>query len=318
VAARAIWTGSISFGLVNIPVRLQSATESKDVHFHQVIKGSNERIRVQRVGEKSGKPVDFKDIVKGYELDDGGYVLVEPEELEEIEPRRSRTIDIETFVELDDIDPIHFEKTYYVVPSGEGAEKAYALLSRALEDTGRVGIARFVMRSKEYLATIRAVDGLLLMETMYFPDEVRDRPDVSGGRVGQKELGVATQLIDAMTGDWKPGEYHDTYRQRVLDLIKAKSKGEEIEIERPEEPAPVTDLMEALAASLEGRKSGGGSHGRGPAKGRHARGKPGRSAKSGDKELSKAELEAEAKRLDIPGRSSMTKDELAEAVAAAS
>ena len=198
MAARAIWTGSISFGLVNIPVRLQSATESKDVHFHQVIKGSNERVRNQRVGEKSGKPVEYDDIVKGYELDDGGYVLIEADDLEELEPRRSKTIDIEAFVELDDIDPIHFEKTYYVVPSGEGAEKAYALMARALEDTGRVGIARFVMRSKEYLTTIRSVDGLLMMETMYFPDEVRERPDVPSGRVGQKELGVATQLIDCL------------------------------------------------------------------------------------------------------------------------
>jgi DNA end-binding protein Ku len=315
MATKAIWTGSISFGLVNIPVRLQSATQSKDVHFHQVVKGSNERIRVQRVGEKSGKAVDFKDIVKGYELGDGGYVLIEPEELEELEPRRSRTIDMEAFVDLEEIDPIHFEKTYYVVPSGEGAEKAYSLLARALEDTGRVGIARFVMRGKEYLATIRADDGLLLMETMFFPDEVRERPSVPSGRVAKQELGVAAQLIDAMTSSWKPGDYHDTYRERVLAMIEAKAKGEEIQVERPEEPAPVLDLMEALAASLEGR--GGGSHGRRPTSGRHARGKP-RSRQPDTAGATKAELEAEAKRLDIPGRSAMTKDQLAEAVAAAS
>jgi DNA end-binding protein Ku len=315
MAAKAIWTGSISFGLVNIPVRLQSATESKDVHFHQVVKGSNERVRVQRVGEKTGKAVEFKDIVKGYELDDGGYVLIEPAELEELEPRRSRTIDMEAFVDLEEIDPIHFEKTYYVVPAGEGAEKAYSLLARALEDTNRVGIARFVMRGKEYLATIRADDGLLLMETMYFPDEVRERPSVPSGRVAKQELGVATQLIDAMTGSWKPEEFHDTYRDRVLAMIKAKAKGEEIEVERPEEPAQVLDLMEALAASLEGRKGG--------TKGKGATAK--RSTKSGSEApdvdldaMSKADLEREAKRLDIAGRSSMTKDELAAAVSQAS
>jgi DNA end-binding protein Ku len=315
MAAKAIWTGAISFGLVNIPVRLQSATESKDVHFHQVVKGSNERVRVQRVGEKTGKPVEFKDIVKGYELDDGGYVLIEPDELEELEPRRSRTIDMEAFVDLEEIDPIHFEKTYYVVPSGEGSEKAYALLARALEDTGRVGIARFVMRAKEYLCTIRADDGLLLMETMYFPDEVRERPSVSSGRVAKQELGVATQLIDAMTGSFKPDEYHDTYRERVLAMIKAKSKGEEVEVERPEEPAQILDLMEALAASLEGRK--GGAKGKGAA----AKRSPKSGAEAADVDLdgmSKADLEREAKRLDIAGRSSMTKDELAAAVSKAS
>ena len=316
MAAKAIWTGSISFGLVNIPVRLQSATESKDVHFHQVVKGSNERVRVQRVGEKSGKAVEFKDIVKGYELDDGGYVLIEPEELEELEPRRSRTIDIEAFVDLDEIDPIHFEKTYYVVPSGEGAEKAYALLGRALEDTGRVGIARFVMRGKEYLCTIRADDGLLLMETMYFPDEVRERPSVPSGRAAKQELGVATQLIDAMTGAWKPSEYHDTYRERVLAMIKAKSKGEEIEVERPEEPAPVLDLMEALAASLEGRGKG---HRPRPTSRHSSGGRSGHARGDADTAgMTKAELDREAKRLDISGRSSMTKDELAAAVSEAS
>jgi DNA end-binding protein Ku len=256
---RSIWNGSLSFGLVNVPVQLFSAVEAKDISFHEFQAGTGARIRHKRVSEKSGREVDYADIEKGYETTKGKYVMLTREELESVEPGRSRTIDIEDFVELAEIDPIYFDKPYYLAPQ-KGAEKPYALLRAALEDTERVAIARFVMRTKQYLAAVRVSGDLLLLETMYFPNEIRDTKGLTiptRTKVPEKELRIAEQLIDSMTVAWKPERYEDTYRARVLDLIRRKGKGQEITVEAPEkEESNVVDLVEALQRSLDARAKG--------------------------------------------------------------
>ena len=258
---RAIWSGSISFGLVNVPVRLHSATQSKDVHFNQFERDSGERIRQKRVAEDSGREVEYDDIVKGYEISKGRYVMVEPEELESVDPESSRTIDIEDFIDFTEIDPIHFEKTYFLEPEDtQGAKRAYALLREAMSASGRVAVGRFVMRTKQYLATIRPVDNVLFLETMFFPDEVRDPKDLDNvpGKIelSDRERKVAKQLVESLTNDWDPDRYHDTYREAVLDLVKRKDKGEDVVVEKPKhEAAPVTDLLAALEASINEAKS---------------------------------------------------------------
>lgn len=257
---RAIWSGSISFGLVNIPVKLYTATESKDVQFHQIDRGTKKRIEYKRVAKGSNKEVDYEDLVKGYEVTKGKMVVVEPEELEAAEPERTHTIEIEDFVDLPDIDPIYFEKTYYVAPGeGKGASKAYLLLLKSMEAAEKVAIGRFVMRTKEYLVTIRPLrSGVLALETMFFPDEVRDLTDISSlpakGTVTERERDIADRLISSLSRKWDPKRYHDTYRERVLELIKQKAKGKEIVTEEREKAAPVADLLEALEASLAAAK----------------------------------------------------------------
>src|SRR5690349_21533205 len=178
MAPRAIWSGSISFGLVNVPVKLYSAVKQQDVHFNQLEEKTGAHIKYKRVSEKSGKEVDYEKIVKGYEVAKGKYVTVTPDDLQAVAPEKTKTVDIEDFVALADIDPIYYEKTYFLAPDGEGAAKAYALLLKAMEDEERVAIGRFVMRTKEYLCAIRPYDGILALETMYFPDEVVDKKDV--------------------------------------------------------------------------------------------------------------------------------------------
>ncbi len=266
--ARAIWSGAISFGLVNVPVKLFSATETRDVSFHQLQEGTGQRIRYKQVAAESGEEVGYDDIVKGYEVDKGRHVLVSPEELESVEPGRSHTIEIEDFVDLDRIDPVYYEKTYYLAPAkGAGAEKSYALLRRAMEDANKVAVARFVLRTKQYLAAIRPARGVLVLETMFFADEVRDPQrdidDVPGDDVelGERERRIAGQLIESLTSDWEPERYHDTYRERVLELIGRKAEGEEVVVEAAAaEGGEVVDLMAALEASVaaarQGRKKG--------------------------------------------------------------
>ncbi|MDQ3305235.1 MAG: Ku protein [Actinomycetota bacterium] len=266
--ARAIWSGAISFGLVNVPVKLFSATETRDVSFHQFQEGTGQRIRYKRVAAESGEEVGYDDIVKGYEVDKGRHVLVSPEELESVEPGRSHTIEIEDFVDLDRIDPVYYEKTYYLAPAkGAGAEKSYALLRRAMEDANKVAVARFVLRTKQYLAAIRPARGVLVLETMFFADEVRDPQrdidDVPGDDVelGERERRIAGQLIESLTSDWEPERYHDTYRERVLELVGRKAEGEEVVVEAAAaEGGEVVDLMAALEASVaaarQSRKKG--------------------------------------------------------------
>ncbi len=257
---RPIWSGAISFGLVNVPVKLFSATSPKDVRFHQIDAKTNSRVRQKRVSASTGEEVPYEDIVKGYELGPDTYVTITPEELESLEPKATKTIDIEDFVDLDQIDPIFYERPYYLVPDKGGA-KAYALLRAAMQETNKVGIARVVLRTKQYLAAIRPKDDVLVLETMLFPDEVvpTDDLELPGDEVevSPREEKMARQLIDSLTTDFESDKYHDDYRERVLALIEQKAAGQEIVVEEPtEEPTKVVDLMAALEASLAAVKKG--------------------------------------------------------------
>src|ERR671921_2726751 len=257
---RAIWSGAISFGLVNIPVKLYSAVSRKTVRFHQLDAESGQRIRQQRVNPESGEEVPYDQIIKGYEIGPDRYVTITPDELESLEPQKTRTIDIEDFVDLEQIDPIYYDHPYYLAPD-TGAAKAYQLLVDAMEDAGKVAIARVVIRSKENLVAIRPRDGVLAMETMLFADEVvpteslEEMATDGNVKTSERELTMARQLIDSLSSDFEPEKYHDEYRERVLDLIERKAQGETIVIEEPSaEPEQVPDLMAALEASIAGAK----------------------------------------------------------------
>ena len=260
---RPIWSGAISFGLVNVPVKLYSATSSKDVRFHQLDGKSKSRIKQKRVSMATGEEVPFEDIVKAYEIAPDNYVTIAPEELEALDPKATKTIDIEDFVDLDQIDPVYYERPYYLVPD-KGGQKAYALLRNAMRETNKVGIARVVLRTKQYLAAIRPKDDALVMETMLFADEVNplDELDLPGPDVDvtEREEKMARSLIDSLSTDFEPDKYHDEYRERVLELIEQKASGQEIVVEEAAEEAPrVVDLMAALEASLAAVKEGKGS-----------------------------------------------------------
>ncbi len=264
---QAIWTGSISFGLVTVPVRLVSATRSQDVRFNQLEAATGSRIRYRRVSEQTGEEVPNDQIVKGYELENGHYVLLDNDELAALKPSANRMIEIEDFVDLSEIDPVYFEQPYYLVPDKDAA-KAYRLLSRVMEDEGKVAVGRFVLRSKEALVAIRPIDGMLCLETMRYADEVLavDRELVdSQPEPSERELEMARQLVDTLAGEFDPEKYHDEYREEVLALIERKAAGEEIVAPAaPEEPAKVLDLMAALEASLA--RTGAKSSGASPAK----------------------------------------------------
>jgi DNA end-binding protein Ku len=269
---RPLWNGSISFGLVNVPVRLFRAQAPQDVRFHQLHAKDGVRIQQKRICPADGEEVPYDEIVKGYELSPEQYVLIEPEELSALDPKATHTIDIEDFVDLDEIDPLYFDHGYYVVPA-ERAEKAYGLLVRAMEESRKVGIARFVMRTKEYLCAVRPRDGALVLATMLFADEVVDPSDLDIPDIDEpaaKELKMAQQLIESLSTDFEPDRYRDEYREKVLELINAKAEGNDI-VKQPdvEEPTPVVDLMAALEASLAaakekdtGTKKSSGSHGK--------------------------------------------------------
>jgi DNA end-binding protein Ku len=253
---RAIWSGAISFGLVNIPVKLYSAVSKKTVRFHQIDAESGVRVRQKRVGP-DGEEIPYEQIVKGYEIGPDRYVTIAPEELEALEPQKTRTIDIEDFVDLEQIDPIYYDHPYYLAPD-TGAAKAYRLLVDAMEDSGKVAVARVVLRSKEHLVAIRPRDGALAMETMLFADEVipaEALEELAAGdgdvETSDRELAMANQLIESLASDFEPEKYRDEYRERVLDLIERKAQGETIVIEEPSaEPQEVPDLMAALEASI--------------------------------------------------------------------
>jgi DNA end-binding protein Ku len=253
---RSIWSGAISFGLVNVPVKLYSAVSRKTVRFHQLNRDTGNRISQRRVDPETGDEVSYDDIVKGYELTKDHYVVITPEELDALDPEKTRTIDIEDFVDLEDIDPIYYDHPYYLVPDA-GATKAYGLLLNAMRESGKVAIAKVVLRSKEQLVAIRPQDALLCMETMIFADEVvahdsiDDLPAASDLKASARELKMAQQLIDSLSADWEPEKYRDEYREKVLELIERKAAGEEIAVQ-PEAPQPakVPDLMAALEASL--------------------------------------------------------------------
>jgi DNA end-binding protein Ku len=254
---RSIWSGAISFGLVNVPVKLYSAVSRKTVRFHQLNSDTGHRIAQKRVDSVTDEEVPYEKIVKGFELTKERYVVVTPEELDSIAPEKTRAIDIEDFVDLEDIDPIFYDHPYYLVPD-KGAGKAYGLLLEAMRESGKVAIARVVLRSKEQLVAIRPGEGdVLTMETMIFHDEVvpaddlDDVPSTKDLKTSDRELKMAQQLIDSLSSDFEPSKYHDEYREKVLELIEAKADGQEIAIQpTDEEPQEVPDLMAALEASL--------------------------------------------------------------------
>jgi DNA end-binding protein Ku len=255
--ARAIWSGSISFGLLNVPVKLYSAVSKKNVSFRELRAEDGSRIRHKRVAEADGEEVPYEDIVKGYEIAPEQYVVLTRDELEELDPKKTRAIEIQDFVDLDEIDPIYFDHPYYLGPD-KGAEKAYALLVKAMRESNKVAIARFVLRNKENLAAIRAMDGVLTMATMRFADEVVSPGEIeevvseNGEAPKKQELEMAKQLIDSLAGDFDPTKYEDEYRNELLDLIERKAKGEKIVSAVSEEPEPTKapDLMAALEESL--------------------------------------------------------------------
>ena len=254
---RSIWSGAISFGLVNVPVKLYSAVSRKTVRFHQLNSDTGHRISQKRVDSVTEEEVPYEKITKGFELTKDRYVVVTPEELDSIAPEKTRAIDIEDFVDLEDIDPIFYDHPYYLVPD-KGAGKAYGLLLEAMRESGKVAIARVVLRSKEQLVAIRPAAGdVLTMETMIFHDEVvpaddlDDVPSAKDLKTSDRELKMAQQLIDSLSSDFEPSKYHDEYREKVLELIERKADGEEIAIQpQEEEPEKVPDLMAALEASL--------------------------------------------------------------------
>jgi len=259
--ARSIWSGAISFGLVNVPVKLYTAVSRKTVRFHQLNANTGHRIQQKRVDSGTGEEVAYDDIVKGYELGRDRYVLVSPEELDSLDPERTRTIDIEDFVSLEDIDPVYYDHPYYLVPD-KGATKAYGLLLNAMRESGKVAIARVVLRSKEQLVAIRPAGDVLMMETMIFHDEVvptddlDSLPEAGELQVSDRELAMAQQLVESLATEFEPAKYHDEYREKVLELIERKADGAEIAVQ-PEAPAPtaVPDLMAALEASLAAVKA---------------------------------------------------------------
>jgi DNA end-binding protein Ku len=257
--ARAIWSGSISFGLLNVPVRLYSAVSKQTVRFRELREGDGSRVKHKRVAESDGKEVPYEKIVKGYEYAPDQYVVLSRDELSELEPQRSRAIEIQDFVDLDDIDPIYFEQPYYLGPD-KGAERAYALLVQAMKDAHKVAIARFVLRNKEHLAAIRPMEDVLTLTTMRFHDEVSSPQDLDGEvfeeakpkKPEKRELEMAKQLIDSLTSDFEPDKYRDEYREELLDLLERKAEGKEVVSAPTEEPKPTKapDLMSALEESL--------------------------------------------------------------------
>jgi DNA end-binding protein Ku len=259
--ARAIWSGAISFGLVNVPVKLYSATSPKTVRFHQLSGKTGARIRQKRVDPTNDEEVAYEDIVKGYEITPDRYVLIEPEELEALDPKATKTVDIEDFVDLADIDPIYYDHSYYLAPTAGGA-KAYRLLLDSMRESGKVGIGRVVLRSKQQLCALRPTGDVLTLSTMLFGDEVLspDRLDeldaISDAPASDRELKMAQQLIASLSTEFDPGRYHDEYRERVLDLIERKAAGEEIAVQpEAEEAEAAPDLMAALEASLAAVRS---------------------------------------------------------------
>jgi DNA end-binding protein Ku len=289
----AVWTGSISFGLVSIPVRLFRATEPKDPQFRQIDRETGRRVRHRRVVEEEApaapetrsdvpepqeasarveREVSQEDIVKGYEVEEGRHVILEPEEVEQLRPERSQTIDIEHFVALDAIDPVYFEKSYHLAPRNEAAVKPYSLLRVAMERAGRVAIGRFVLRTREHLVAIRPTGGILGLETLFYADEVRlpaaGWPLAPTEEGSTSEIAMAHKLIEIMAADWEPSLYRDTYRERVLDLVSQREPAEA----EPEPARPQTaDLMAALKASVESRTKSKGARSR--ARGRKAGGR---------------------------------------------
>jgi DNA end-binding protein Ku len=262
---RPIWSGAISFGLVSIPVKLFNAVQRKTVSFNQLDSRDNQRIKYRKVNADTGEEVPDDLIVKGYEITKGRYVVVDPDDLEQFLPTATRSIDLDEFVDLAEIDPLFYDSPYYLAP--DKVTKPYALLARAMEEAGKVGVGRFVMRNKEYVAAVRPVEGRLVLSTMVHADEVVDPAGideldgVADVEISAKELQMAEQLVESLAGEFNPEGYRDNYREQVLELIEKKAAGEEIEIpERPATAPQVVDLMAALEASVKAAKDARGRH----------------------------------------------------------
>jgi len=258
--ARPVWSGAISFGLVSIPVKLFNAVSKKQISFNQLDDRTMSRIKLKKVSAETGEDVPDEHIVKGYEVSSGRYVVVDPDELEPFIPSATKSIDLEEFVDLDQIDPVYFDSAYIVAP--DQTPKPYALLAKAMGESGKVAIGRFVMRNKQYVAALRAVDGTLLLSTMVFADEVVDTDSIELLRglddieVSPKEVAMAEALVESLSADFDPSKYSDGYREQVLDLIRRKADGEELEGAAASASAPaVIDLMAALEASVEAAKA---------------------------------------------------------------
>ncbi len=260
---RSIWTGAISFGLVTVPVKLYSAVSRKSVRFHQLNKETGVRIQQKRVDPTTGEEVPYEDIVKGYELTPDRYVVIEPGELEALDPKKTKSIEIEDFVSEDEIDPIYFDHPYYLAP-GPGGAKPYRLLLEAMRETGRVAIANVVIRQKQQLVAVRPMgESALSMSTMVYPDEVVDPSSIDelaaaeDVEINKRELDIAKQLVDSLAGPFELDKYHDTYREEVLALVERKAQGEEIAVQptADEDEGEVPDLMSALKASLDAVKA---------------------------------------------------------------
>jgi DNA end-binding protein Ku len=308
---RALWSGAISFGLVNVPVRLYSAISEHKLQFHFVHEKDDSPIGYQKICKLEEKPVPDKEIVKAFEHRKGEYVFMEDEDFAAARVEGYKTIDITDFVPYEDIDPIYFAHSYLVGPQ-EGAEKVYSLLVRAMEDSELAGIAKFVMRDRQYLGALRVREGVITLEQLHFADEIRPVDEVKPKRerVSPQELEMAQQLIDSFSGQWKPEKYEDTYREALMAVIKAKRRGKEVHVAAEVEEEEPADLMAALRASLQSAKRG---------RRRQPRAAASSNGSGGDEleELSKDELAARAKKAKIEGRSKMSKNELIDALRAA-
>jgi DNA end-binding protein Ku len=296
---RALWSGTISFGLVTVPVRLYSAIQDHTLHFHFVHAKDNSRIGYEKICKEEGRPVPDSEIVRAFEYEKGEYVYLSDEDFDAAKVEGFKTIEIRDFVPWEQVDPILFRHSYYV-GADEGGEKVYALLRRAMEESGLAAIAKFVMRDRQHLGCLRVRDGVLTLEQMYFADEVRAADDLRPAEVevDDRELAMAQQLIANFEGEFQPEKYRDTYRDTLCEIIKAKREGEEVHVAEHAEPEAPTDLMAALRASIaaaEGRRSAPAENG-------------------GLDDLSKGELYERAKEADIPGRSQMSREELLDAL----
>jgi len=292
MAQRPLWSGSITFGLVNAPVRVYSAIAEHKLHFRLLHRTDDSPIGYEKICKQEGRPVPDDEIVKAFEYAKGEYVYLEDEDFEAARVDGTRTIDISDFVPYEEIDPIFFARTYYVGPDA-GAERVYSLLAQAMEDTGLAAVAKFVMRDRQHLGILRVRDGVITLEQLYFADEIRPIGELKASRqkVDKRELELATQLIDSLTGEWHPEKYKDTYRDELLAVVEAKRKGKEVHAAPEVEEEELPDLLSALRASVE------------------------RSRESSSlADLSKEELEERARKANVPGRSKMSKDELLRAL----